>query len=81
MSDDFLEKVEKTYERWTGEEWSAEKTLDNFLLYGKTKRIQALEQLDEAVKTADTSNLRDYARLTRIQREAEARHQLAPADK
>jgi hypothetical protein len=76
MSDDFLEKVEKTHERWTGEQWSPEKTLDSFPLYGKAKRIEALEQIDAAVKAADTSNLREYTRLTRIQRDAEFKHQM-----
>ena len=55
----------------------ATKDLGQFIALRRAKRIQALEQLDDAVKTADTSNLREYAKLTRIQREAEARHQLA----
>jgi hypothetical protein len=76
MSNEFLERVEKTHERWTGEEWSPEKTLNNFALYGKTKRIEALEQIDAAVKSADTSNLREYTRLTRLQRDVELQHQL-----
>jgi hypothetical protein len=45
-------------------------------LYGKTKRIEALEQIDAAVKSADTSNLREYTRLTRLQRDVELQHQL-----
>jgi hypothetical protein len=76
MSDDFLEKAKKTHERWTGEPWSPEIALDSFPLYGKAKRIEALEQIDAAVKASDTSNLREYTRLTRIQRDAEFEHQM-----
>jgi hypothetical protein len=76
MSDEFIEKVGKSHERWTGEQWSPEKTLDNFPLYGNAKRIEALEQIDAAVKDADTSNLREYTRLTRLQREVELQHQM-----
>jgi hypothetical protein len=76
MSNEFLEKVEKSHARWTGEEWTPEATMKNFPLYGKAKRIEALEQIDAAVRDADTSNLREYTRLTRLQREVELQHQL-----
>ncbi|MFY9953785.1 hypothetical protein [Bradyrhizobium sp.] len=76
MSSEFLEKVQKSYERHTGEAWSPEKTLQNFPLYGRQKRIEALSQIDEAVKDADTSNLRQYTKLTRLQREVELQQML-----
>jgi hypothetical protein len=77
MSDDFIEKVEKTYQRWTGEEWSPDATVRNFALYGKAKRIEALEQIDGAVKATNPTGgaLREYARLTRLQRDVEELHQ------
>jgi hypothetical protein len=78
MSDDFLEKVEKSHARHTGETWSAEKTLDNFPLYGRAKRIEALEQLDAAVKETPATEgaLRRYTKLTGLQRDLEHMHQL-----
>jgi hypothetical protein len=72
---DFLDRVERSHERWTGEQWSPEKTLDSFMLHGRAKRIEALEQLDAAVKEAGTTNLREYSRLTRLQRDMESKHQ------
>jgi hypothetical protein len=78
MSDnDFMKRVAKSHERWTGQEWSPEKTLENFPLYGKAKRIEALEQIDAAVEAANPEgNLREYARLTRLQREVQLQHEL-----
>jgi len=76
--DDFIKQVEKHYERWTGESWEPEKALKNFPLYGRAKRIESLEQIDAAVKAADPSpgKLRQYAKLTALQREAETLHQM-----
>ena len=76
--DDYLERIEKSYERHTGESWFPEKTLENFPLYGKAKRIEALEQLEGAVKSTTPTevNMRRYATLTALQREAERLHQM-----
>jgi hypothetical protein len=78
MSDDFIERVEKSHERWTGQEWSPEKTKESFALYGKASRITALEQLDAAITEvpATEGNLRRYAKLTGLQRDLEQMHQL-----
>jgi hypothetical protein len=79
MSDDhFIDKVHKSWERHTGEEWSPERARENFALYGKAKRIQALEQLDEALKQepATAGNLRRYTQLTALQRDFEQIHQM-----
>ena len=73
--DDFIERVSKSHERWTGKEWSLETTRRNFAAYGKSKRIEALELIDTAVKEADTTNLRDFARLTRLRTDLERDHQ------
>jgi hypothetical protein len=79
MSDDndFIEKVSKTFERWTGTEWSPEASVANFAIYGKAKRIEALEQIDQAVKemTPTSGNLRRYSQLTALQRDVETLHQ------
>ena len=75
--DDFIERVEKNHERWTGEKWSPEKTLENFPLYGRAKRIEALEQIESAVKATNPTmgDLRRYSQLTALQREVENLHQ------
>jgi hypothetical protein len=76
--DDFIEKVEKSHERWTGEQGSPERTLDAFPLYGRAKRIEALEQIDLAVKETSATDgaLRRYTQLTALQRDMERLHQL-----
>jgi hypothetical protein len=78
MSDDFIEKVEKSYARHTGQEWEPQKTLETFPLYGKKQRIAALEQLDDAIKTVPATEgaLRQYTRLTSLQRDLERMHQM-----
>jgi hypothetical protein len=73
--DDFIERVSKNHERWTGREWTPEQTRKNFAAYGKAKRIEALEMIDVAVKDADTSNLREFVRLTRLRTDLERDHQ------
>jgi hypothetical protein len=70
----FLDEVAKAYERWTGDEWSPEKTLVNFVKYGRAKRVVALEQIDRAVQAASTADLREYTRLTSLQRQVEDLH-------
>ena len=73
--DDFLKKVERSHNLWApDEEWTPEKTVENFGLFGPGKRIEALEQIDQAIATADTSNLRKFARLTRLRTDLEETH-------
>jgi rubrerythrin len=76
MSNEFLEKIEKSHERWTGKEWLREDTLRNFAVYGKAKRIESLDMIDAAVEAADTADLREYSRLTRLKADLEREHQL-----
>jgi hypothetical protein len=74
--DDFIERVEKSHERWTGEQWSPEKTLENFPLYGRAKRIAALEQSDQALREeAERGSLPRYTRLARLHTDLENIHQ------
>jgi hypothetical protein len=71
---DFLDRVAKTQELWTGEEWQPEHTVDSFGLYGVGKRIEALEQIDQAIATADTSNIKRYTKLTSLRRDLANTH-------
>jgi hypothetical protein len=75
MSNEFLEKVQKNFRRHTGSDWSPEVGLENFALYGRQKRVEALTMLDDAVREASTSSLREYSRLTRVQTDFEDLHE------
>jgi hypothetical protein len=74
-NDDFLARVERSHDLWSpNESWTPEKTVDNFALFSPAKRIEALQQIDEAVAKADTSSLRKFARLTRLRTDLENVH-------
>ena len=78
MSDDdrsFIDKIEKTWTNWNGDEWSPDKALDHFALYDVPSRVDALEQLDREMDSADTSNLRAYSRLGRLRTDVNRLHQ------
>jgi hypothetical protein len=79
---DFLDRVAKTQELWTGEEWQPEHTVEAFGLFGVGKRIEALEQIDQALAVADTSNIKRYTRLTSLRRDlANVHHELRKIDR
>jgi hypothetical protein len=77
MEDDFIKKMETHHERWHGEQWEPQKTLETFPLYGRAKRIEALQQLDSEIKETPATEgaLRTYTRLTSLQRNLERIHQ------
>ena len=76
MSDnDFLKRIEKTYGDYRGEAWSPEKTIESFQLYDVPSRVAALEQLDEEMANADTSELRSYSKLGRLHADVNRVHQ------
>jgi hypothetical protein len=66
---DLIDGFERTSQNWTGESWTPEKSIEQFQLYGAAKRATILDQLDDALRTADTSNLRNYTRLTSLRRD------------
>jgi hypothetical protein len=76
MSDepDFIERSAQISRNWTGEEWGPEQLVQEFHLYGHRKRAEALDQLDDHLRTVDTSNLRKYARLTSLRRQMDDVH-------
>lgn len=75
MTDDFLERLERSHKNWTGGEWSAEAVLDHFMLYSPAKRIEAIEQVEAECRAADTSNLRRYSELASLRRAMNSQHQ------
>jgi hypothetical protein len=73
--EDFLAKVERSHDLWSpNESWTPEKTVEHFQLFSPAKRVEALQQLDDAVRTADTSSLRKFAKLTRLRTDLENVH-------
>ena len=76
MSDDnFLTKIEKTWTNYKGDDWTPEKALDNMALYDVPSRVNSLEQLEDELAKADTSDLRSYAKLSRLASDANRLHQ------
>jgi hypothetical protein len=49
--DDFLERVDQSAKNWTGESRGPDQIESDFHLYGHTKRAEALDQLDEHLRT------------------------------
>ena len=74
MTDKFIDRVKRSHELRTGQEWGTDDTVSTFRLYSVEKRVEALEQVREAKAQADTSSMRDYARLCRLETDLEAEH-------
>jgi hypothetical protein len=64
-----IDQFEQTSQNWTGESWTREKAVEQYMQYGAAKQSQVLDWLDEAVRTCDTSNLRKYTELTSLRRD------------
>jgi hypothetical protein len=70
-SDEFLERVDKAAQNWTGESRGPGQIEADFPLYGHAKRAEALDQLDEHLRNLTVegeTSLRDYTRLTSLRR-------------
>lgn len=53
MSDDksdFIGRMENTWRNWRGEDWTPEKAVENFTLYGPARRAQALDEFDAELR-------------------------------
>jgi hypothetical protein len=82
MSDkpDILDVIQQRGQNWTGEDRGPEHVIEEFPLYGFSKRAEALDQLDDHLRTVDTSDLRKYSRLVGMRREmGEIHHTLRKA--
>ena len=79
MSDEFLTRLDDDSRHLTGDHRPLERVVSDFSLYGATKRVEALRQLDDHMRSLDVAagenSLRDYARLTRLRREVDRTHQ------
>lgn len=79
MTDDFLKRVSQSSQNWAGEDRGPEKIVEEFPLYGHTKRAEALDQLDEHLRTIGDvgrgeGELRNYAKLMRLRRDLGKTH-------
>jgi hypothetical protein len=76
--DGFIAKTENFW-RNRGLEWSPEKALDHFMLYGPKKRAEAMDQIDEELRNFEptTENLRQMMELREIRQNFDAVHHQA----
>jgi hypothetical protein len=79
MSDDFLDRVNQAGQNWFGEDRGPDEIKRDFHLYGQSKRAEALDQLDEHLRTQTElkgeGEIRSFARLSRLRRELGGMHQ------
>jgi hypothetical protein len=78
MSDDnppnFIDRSAQIFKNWTGEAHGPEKILEEFHLYGHAKRATALDEFDDHLRTADTSNLRKFSDLHNLRSKMDKVH-------
>ncbi|MCK1595482.1 hypothetical protein [Bradyrhizobium sp. 164] len=78
MSDDrnSIDVARSVSRNWTGEEMTTDAMLDEFQLYGHTKRAGILDQIDSEYEAmqVDGSNLKKFAEYSSFRREMKAVH-------
>jgi hypothetical protein len=78
MSDEFFDRVNQANQNWFGEDRGPEEIKRDWDLYGRTKRAEALDQLDEYLRTftdvRGEHEIRKYAKLTGLQRDLFEKH-------
>lgn len=75
MTDDFLERTQRSAENWSGESLSPDQMVERFQLYGAAKRAADLDRFDAELRETEPSNLRNFARLHKLRRDLGATHQ------
>ncbi|XSC46797.1 hypothetical protein ACF1BQ_014595 [Bradyrhizobium sp. RDT10] len=82
MADDtrsFEERMQSGYRNRSGEDWTPQKTVDSFALYGPQQRAEALDQLDlEISRTEVSSNpqaIKTAAQRLALRRQLRSQHQ------
>ncbi|MET4230186.1 hypothetical protein ABIA85_003453 [Bradyrhizobium sp. LA6.10] len=77
MSDetpDFIERTASIAKNWTGEEWGPDKIIEEFQLYGHSRRSTTLDDMDQQLREMKPSNLRRYAQLNALRRDLDRVH-------
>ena len=72
MSEEFLERVNKAAQNWSGEVRGAADIVNDFPLYGHARRAEALDQIDAEISRIGSvegdDDLKSYTRLTSLRR-------------
>lgn len=76
---DFTSRMESTWRNWRGEDWTPEKAVQNFQLYGPAKRAAALDQFDEELRNVteipnNPTELRKHVELFGLRRRLDEVH-------
>ncbi|UPJ31012.1 hypothetical protein [Bradyrhizobium sp. CW1] len=75
----FEDRMQGNFRNRTGEDWSPQKTVDSFTLYGPEQRAQALDQLDVEISRTEISNnptaIKTAASRLALKRELQSLHQ------
>jgi hypothetical protein len=81
MTDDtrpFEERLQSSYRNRTGEDWTPQKTVDGFALYGPQQRAEALDQLDLEISRTEVDNnpsaMKTAAQRLALRRELQSLH-------
>jgi hypothetical protein len=64
---DFIERAKGISRNWTGEEFSDDRLVHEFHLYGHAKRAEALDQFDAELASQTDIPLEDAERVFRLQ--------------
>jgi hypothetical protein len=73
-NDDPIERANEISQIWTGEPITPEKMVEEFALYGISKRAQYLDDLEQKLKTPNDSNLRKVSDLITLRGQLSALH-------
>lgn len=78
MSDDRdpIKRMEDAWRNWRGDEWTPEKCVQNFQLYGPRKRAEALDGFDSELQNVEPTmeNMRRYAELAELRQSLDNVH-------
>jgi hypothetical protein len=72
--------IERTADHWRnrGLEWSPENAVQNFRLYGPSKRSEALDQFDSELAAVEPTvgNIRKYLEMTELRQAMDDEHHM-----
>lgn len=74
----FEERMQSAYRNRTGEDWTPQKTVDSFALYGPQHRAEALDQLDAEISRTEVNNnpsaIKTAAQRLALKRQLQSQH-------
>jgi len=69
-----FERITRSMLNHDGEEWSPERTKQHFHLFSHSKRAEAIDLVDDHLRRTDPTNIRDYARISKLRRDLVETH-------